>query len=81
MGKTRLSSRKWAAELKRTTGFEPATLTLAKKKPHGAFPWVPHTALTSVSSSAVPIDSAELPPFRRFTLTAINVDEPIDRAR
>ena len=35
--KTRLSDPKRAAELERTTGFEPATLTLAKKKPTARF--------------------------------------------
>ena len=38
-------------------------------QPHGALPWVPPTALTSVSLSAAPIGSAELAPFRRLMLT------------
>ena len=62
----------------RTTGFEPATLTLAKKETYLVRQdrCTPLSSLSPVSSSAQSVESA---PLQRFTLNALNlceIDDP-----
>ena len=61
----------------RTTGFEPATLTLAKKEPHllRQDRRTPPSILSPVSSSAQSAESARL---QRFTFNALNLCEIAD---
>ena len=65
--------------MERTTGFEPATLTLAKKKETHLLRQDRCTPLSSLSPVCSSAQSAESAGLQRFTFNALNLCE-IDNA-
>ena len=67
------AAQKRAADLERTTGFEPATLTLAKKKVMDLVRRLGSSPLSGLFSAGCSAQSAELAPLRWPTLNALNL--------